>query len=110
MTKKYGTDHPDKVDLITEKDGVCYLYIVQSDALDGEKTLALQQKLNNYLSFILDGQLEKEFPERAKLKKIVRIDLQYMPTGVAAEFLMKVKPVFEAEGVGFEYTVQGPPK
>ena len=48
MTKKYGTDYPDKVDLIAEKDGACYLYVVQSDEMDDEKTLALQDKLNNY--------------------------------------------------------------
>jgi hypothetical protein len=105
MSKKYGTDYPDKVDLITEKDGVCYLYVIQSDELDDERTLALQEKLNNYLSFILDGQFVKEYPERAQLRRVVRIELQYEPTGIAAEFLKKVKPVFEAEGVGLEYTV-----
>ena len=107
MSKKYGTDYPDKVDLITEKDGICYLYVVQSDELDGERTLALQEKLNNYLSFILDGQFEKEYPERAVLRKVVRIELQHKPAGIAAEFLRKVKPVFEAEGIGLECAVCG---
>jgi hypothetical protein len=107
MTKMYGTDYPDKVDLIAEKDGACYLYVVQSDELDDEKTLALQDKLNNYLSFILDGQLKEEYPDKALLRKVVRIEFQYLPTGIAAEFLERVRPVFEAAGVRFEYSASG---
>ena len=107
MTKMYGTDYTDKVDLIAEKDGVCYLYVVQSDELDDEKTLALQDKLNNYLSFILDGQLKEEYPDKALLRKVVRIEFQHQPTGIAAEFLERVRPVFEAAGVCFEYSASG---
>ncbi len=110
MSKKYGTDYPDKVDLVTEKDGVCYLYVVQSDELDGERTLALQEKLNNYLSFILDGQLKEEYPDKALLRKVVRIEFQHPPTGIAAEFLERLRPVFETEGVGFEYSIYGESK
>lgn len=104
MTKKYGTNYPGMVDLIAEKDGVCYLYVVQSDELDDEKTLALQDKLNNYLSFILDGQLKEEYPDKALLRKVVRIELQHQPTGIAAKFLERVRPVFEVAGVCFEYS------
>lgn len=107
MIKKYGTDYTNKVDLITEKDGACYLYVVQSAEMDEEKTLALQDKLNNYLSFILDGQLKEEYPDKALMRKVVCIEFQHQPTGIAAEFMDRVRPVFEAEGVCFEFSVSG---
>ena len=102
MVRRYGTDFPDQVDLVTVEDGVCYLYVVQSDELDGERTLALQTKLNNYLAFILDGQLEEAYPEKAQLPKVIRIELLHRPEGVAAEFLDKVAPHIKKEGIGFE--------
>ena len=105
MTERYGTDYPDVVDLITEKDGSCYLYVIQSAELDDERTLALQTKLNNYLAFILDGQLEREYPGKALLNKVVRIELQHPATGIAAEFLERIGAYFQAEGVGFEFGV-----
>ncbi len=102
MVRQFGTDFPDKVDMVTVEDGVCYLYVVQGHELDGERTLALQTKLNNYLAFILDGQLEQEYPKKAQLQKVIRVELLYRPEGVAAEFLEKVAPLIEKEGIGFE--------
>ena len=102
MVRRFGTDFPDKVDMVTVDDGVCYLYVVQGHELDGERTLALQEKLNNYLAFILDGQFEQEYPERALLQKVIRVELLHKPEGVAAEFLEKVAPHIEKEGIGFE--------
>ena len=99
---KFGTDFPDKVDMVTVEDGVCYLYVVQGHELDGERTLALQTKLNNYLAFILDGQFAQEYPDKAPLPKVIRVELLYEAEGVAAEFLEKVGPLIKKEGIGFE--------
>lgn len=102
MARKFGTDFPDKVDMVTVEDGVCYFYVVQGHELDGERTLALQTKLNNYLAYILDGQLEQDYPERTQLQKVIRVELLHKPEGVAAEFLEKVAPHIKKEGIGFE--------
>ena len=101
--RQYGTAHPDKVDLIGEEGGICYLHVIQTDELDDERTLLLQTKLNNYLAFILDGQLDDEHPDKASLKKVVRVHLQHEPSGVANQFLSMVGEVFQRENVGFEY-------
>ena len=101
----YGTDHPDKIDLVSEKGGVCYFYVIQADDLDDERILLLQAKLNNYLAFILDGQLEQEDPEKYRLGEMVKVELQYVPSGVASKFLALVKGVFQREAIGFEYGV-----
>jgi len=105
MSQRYGTDHPEVIDVITEKDDTCYLYVIQDAELDDERTLALQTKLNNYLAFILDGQLAEEYPSKAQLQKVIRIELQYPATGVAAEFLERIEPYLQKEGVGFEVGV-----
>lgn len=99
----YGTANPDKVDLIGEEGGVCYLHVIQADELDDERTLLLQTKLNNYLAFILDGQFEEEHPEKAGLPKVVKVHLQHEPSGVASQFLSLVGEAFRKESVGFEY-------
>jgi len=63
---KNGAKYPEVIDFLTEKDGVCSLYIVQSTPLDDGLTLKLQEKINNYLAFALDGQLAKEYPDMAE--------------------------------------------
>lgn len=103
MSFKYGTAHPDKVDLIGENNGTCNLWIVQSEALDEERLFLLQEKINNYLTYILDGQLAEEYPEFCNMPKTVRIVYQQDLTETAIDFLEKVKSIFFDEGIGFEY-------
>ena len=102
---KCGAEFPEVIDYLTDKDGVCSLYIVQSMPLDDELTLKLQEKINNYLSFALDGQLIDEYPDMAGKKVQIKLELQYRPEGVAAEFIEKVAPHIEAEGIGFHVQV-----
>lgn len=102
MDRDYGTDHPDKIDVMSVKDGVLYLHVIQANELDGERTLALQDKFNHYFAFILDGQLDEEYPDMAGMRRVVRLELQHAPVGVAAEFLDVVGSAFEAEDIGFE--------
>ena len=104
---KSGAEYPDVIDYLTEKDGVCSLYIVQSMPLDDELTLKLQEKINNYLAFALDGQLDKEYPGMAGMKLQIQIELQHPPEGVAVDFLEKVAPYIEAEGIGFDVRIGG---
>ena len=103
MCLKYGTAHPDKVDFIGLEDGICNLWIVQSERLNENNLLLLQEKINNYLAFILDGQMAEEFPHMSGLPKLVKIVLQYDATGISAEFLERVSTVFRNEGIGFQY-------
>ena len=102
---KSGAEYPEVIDYLTEKDGVCSLYIVQSMPLDDELTLKLQEKINNYLAFALDGQLANEYPDMAGMRVQIKLELQYPPEGVAAEFIEKVAPHVEAEGIGFHVQV-----
>ncbi len=102
---KHGAEYPEVIDFITSKDNVCSLYIVQGMYLDDELTLKLQEKINNYLTYVLDGQLEKEYPDMANMNKRIQIDLQFKPEGVAADFLEKVRPHIEKEGIEFNVQI-----
>ena len=102
---KYGAEFPKTIDLLTSKDDVCILYIVQGMDLDDELTLKLQEKINNYLTYISEGQLEEENPDMVNMAKKIQINLQYEPEGIAAEFLEKVRPYIEAEGIEFQIQV-----
>jgi len=106
MDQLYGSDHPDVVDLITERDGVCYMYLIEEDELEGDQLLALQEKLNRYLSFILDGQLQRSYPALAHFQKIIRINLHHTPSEFAGEFLERIKSVFAEYDVGLEVTIE----
>ena len=102
---KYGVEHPDKIDIIGHKNNVCSLCMVQSEPLDDELTLKLQEKINNYLAFALDGQLDEEYPEMANMKLKIVLRLQYQAEGVAVEFLEKARSFIESEGLEFEVVV-----
>ena len=107
MNQRYGLDDPDVLDLITERDGICYMYLVEENELEGNELLALQVKLNNYLSFILDGQLQRTYPALANLQKVIRINLKHAPSELAGEFLERVKSAFAEYDVGLEVAVEG---
>ena len=106
MNQRYGSDYPDVLDLVTERDGVCYMYLVEENKLEGDQLLALQEKLNKYLSFILDGQLQRMYPALGTLQKVVRINLQHTPSQFADEFLGRVRSQFAEYEVGLEVAVK----
>ena len=58
-----GVQYPNKVDLVTRGDSCFHLVVVEEEELGQANTLALQEKLNNYLDFALGGGLVKNFPE-----------------------------------------------
>ena len=107
MNQRYGSDHPGVLDLVTQRDGVCYLYLIEENQLEGDRLLALQEKLNNYLSFVLDGQLHRDYPATVNQRKVVRINLQQAPSEFATEFLERVKAAFAEHHVGLEVAVAG---
>jgi len=102
---KNGARHPEVIDFLTHKDNVCSLYIVQSEPLTDELTLKLQEKINNYLTYALDGQLDEQYPDLRNMKLRIQIDINDEPEGIAAEFLEKVRPIIEEEGIEFKIQV-----
>jgi hypothetical protein len=98
---KFGVSFTNQIDAIGIRDGECILSIIQADPLSPELTVLLQQKLNHYLQYILDGQLHEERPETSNIPKTIELYLQHSASDVAEAFLKKVKPYIESEGIKF---------
>jgi hypothetical protein len=74
----------------------------------GEKQLyQLQEKLNAYVSFILDGEMKETFPQL--VEKPVRIELRtaYEPPRRAMEFLGRARDQLALQEIGLEVVLIG---
>lgn len=98
---KYGATYTNQIDALGVREGVCILSIIQVTPLTPELTVLLQEKLNHYLQYILDGQLHKEKPETIDMPKAIELHLHQPASGVAATFLSQVKTYIESEGIIF---------
>jgi hypothetical protein len=95
----YGVKIPNVIDFISHKEGVCNLHIVQADELTDERLFKLQDKLNHYLTYALDGQLEAEFPDLPKLQIRIQLWLEHEPDNDTLKFLDKAAYSCSIEGV-----------
>jgi len=106
-----GINHPNTVDLVMHAPGedVWRLVLIEAGTWDGSQAqlLKLQQKLNTYVAFAVDGGLEERYPESAGKRVIIRLDLYAPPDARTTGVLDKLGKAIEAEGLGFEVHVQG---
>ena len=98
-----GAAHPEKVDLISSNDNYVKLIVVQTEPLSDELLLGLQEKLNNYLSFVQGGQLYEMEPNAKGLPVIISIDLFENGNALTTVFLEKIKSLFLQEGITLEW-------
>jgi hypothetical protein len=98
---KYGTACTNQIDALGVRDGLCILSIIQTTPLSPELTTLLQEKLNYYLQYILDGQLHEERPETINMPKVIELYLQHPASDVAEIFLSRVSAYIEGEGIRF---------
>ena len=100
-----GIEHPDVLDYVTTKDSTCALVLVEDRALADDDALALQAKLKNYLSYALDGQLRKEYPEVEGKELLIRVELSATPSPFIVEFLTRFRVLALASGVNVQCVV-----
>lgn len=60
---------------------------------------ALQEKLNTYSSYALDGAMTERYPESEGQSKVIRIMSVDRPPDEAVQFLMKVEALLMPEGL-----------
>lgn len=79
------------IDVIAEdkKTGEAVLVMNEPNEWDGsdEQLLALQERFNAYLSFILDGELAEVHPELAHKATRIELRCEHMPDSDALELL-----------------------
>jgi|SRR3954463_5229195 len=106
MMSGSGLQYPQIVDLITrEKDGTFCLIVAETDAVTGERVLALQEKLKNYLAFAKDGQLLAKYPEAKGAPVRIRVDLYAQTDALTLEFLRRFRTLALEEGVDVELSI-----
>jgi hypothetical protein len=67
----------------------------------------LQEKLNAYLSFILDGEMEESYPQFARKPVLLRFECAAPPVDQVLDFLQIVHDQTALQGIDFEVEVMG---
>lgn len=102
-----GISHPCKLDLVTRGDDGFRLVLVEDRSLTEDDAPALQEKLNNYLGFAIDGGLLEHYPDSRCEKVSIRIDLYALPMPFIFEFVRQYRAAIAQYGVALELTVNG---
>ena len=104
--ERSGIQYPQIVDLVTqEKDGTVRLILAEVDPIKGDRVLALQEKLKNYLAFASDGQLAKTYPHTQGAAVRIRVDLYAQPDALVLEFLRRFRVLALKESVDVELSI-----
>ena len=70
-----------------------------------EQLFQLQEKLNTYLSFALDGEMAEAFPQFAGKKVRIQLDTPKMPDERTLDFLQAVYDQMAFQSIRFEMHV-----
>ncbi|MCL9780963.1 hypothetical protein M9194_05895 [Vibrio sp. S4M6] len=97
------------VDIISVLDEDNQVILTISDHLEwgsSEHLLALQDKLNNYVSFIESGELLRSYNDAKERNVVISLVCQYEPDQAAINFLSRVDEFISGLGLKFQYKVQ----
>ena len=105
MTRGAGVQNPTVIDLVTydSKSGEFALIMTETRPWDGsaDRVLELQEKINNYLSFALDGRLERQHPGSVGKPIRIQLDCVSPPDPETGHFVELVREKLRAEDIRF---------
>lgn len=103
--ERRGVEFAEVIDLLTHdsKSRKVELVMFEGRPWDGgeEQLFQLQEKLNAYFSFALDGEMAESYPELANKPLSVVLRCLEMPPSDAIEFLSKVREQVALQGIEF---------
>lgn len=102
-----GISHPSVLDLVTQSDSQIRLILIEERALSNEDAPALQEKLNNYLGYALDGELLKNYPESKDKQVLLRPEFNAPPDPFITEFIHRYREAIAQYKVQMEFVIQG---
>ena len=104
-----GVQNPNVVDLIEAgPEGTVTLVMREFRAWGGhEQFRQIEEKINRYLGYALDGFLAEHYPEHEGQPVTVRLECRDEPAGDAVEFLAEARIAVEGVGVAFDVRVVG---
>lgn len=106
-----GVEHAHVIDLVAEdsRTGEAVLIMLEPRAWDGSelRLFQLQEKINAYLSFALDGEMAEAYPALAVKPLRLQIDCAGMPDPTVVEFLSVVREQIAFQSINLEVRVMG---
>jgi hypothetical protein len=69
----------------------------------------IEEKINRYLGYALDGFLAEQYPQYAGKPVSIRLDCAEAPHGDAVRFMEAARQASESHGVAFVLNVMPPP-
>lgn len=92
------------IDVVAQDADGTYLLVMVEDrpwgAVD-EQECQLRDKINTYVSYILDGQLAQQYPETIGRPVAIRLDCLHTPTGHFGHIADHASAQLKAYGIGF---------
>ena len=111
MESLRGVEHPHVIDVVAQDaqtDEVA-LIMLEPRPWDGSERqiFQLQEKINAYLAFALDGEMAEAYPELAGKALRLQLDCLTMPEGEILGFLSHVREQIAFQGINLEVRVMG---
>ena len=69
----------------------------------------IEEKINRYLGYVLDGFLAEQHPEHQGKRVEIRLQCAEQPHGEAVRFVAAATQSVQAEGIDFVVAVAAPP-
>jgi len=105
-----GVSDTNVIDLVSRnpRTGAFTLIMVQDRAWDGlaEHLYELQQKVNSYLSFALDGELRKKYPDSADRSAPLQLECDKSRDPTTDKFIGQLRGVTGKYGIEFIVNVR----
>ena len=106
-----GVEHAHVIDLIADdsKTGEVVLIMLEERPWDASelRLFQLQEKINTYLSFALDGEMAEAYPKFDGRKIRLQLDCVGMPDAGVVQFLSMVREQIGFQGINLEVRVMG---
>jgi hypothetical protein len=106
-----GVEFAHVIDVIAEDDktGEVTLIMLEPRPWDGSelRLFQLQEKINAYLSFALDGEMTEAYPQFEGKKLRLQLDCVGMPGNDVVGFLSMVREQIAFQGINLEVRVVG---
>lgn len=104
-----GVQNPAVIDLITLDRASNTVILVMTErrpwSASAEQVKQIEEKLNRYLGYVLDGFLAQQYPQYLGKSVQIRLDCAEQPHGEAVRFVEAMTHASESHGIRFTIAV-----
>jgi hypothetical protein len=107
-----GVQNPAVIDLITLDKASDVVVLVMTErrrwGAAAEQLKQIEEKLNRYMGYVLDGFLAEQYPQYLGKSVQIRLDCAEEPHGESVRFVAAMSDAVESHGIHFSMAVQPP--